>query len=424
MGLTNASVLTKDGRAVLSFDPDNPNRDATVTVDGTTYTQSYDGLFKDSDGNNWSGETAGSGMTASAGSQLRSQMGNILNSNSTTTDKIIDEWGSKVTGANKKEIEGGSIAGDGKSKEATFKSEFPKPLAHDALVRKSYGILRYPSEAFDTDYMTIRQFKYVPLADIWEKTNNTREMRADRRHKHSIGSVTLPIPNQLADSNSVNWNESSLNDMQRGGLRAAQSIMGAEGTLDGLGARLQEQGGRTLAALKNQSAETRQAATSYLLGQLPGINRRPDAVMSRMAGQILNPNLELIFNGVTLRQFGYSFRLTPRNNVETNIVRKIIRFFKQGMAAKETERMFLAAPNIFQPRFYNRDGNQHTFINTIKKCALTNFGVNYAPDNTYMTLPDSSMTAYQITMQFMELDPILDTDYTELDNNTDDVIGF
>ena len=41
-----------------------------------------------------------------------------------------------------------------------------------------------------------------------------------------------------------------------------------------------------------------------------------------------------------------------------------------------------------------------------------------------MTLPDSSMTAYQITMQFMELDPILDTDYTVLDNNTDDVIGF
>ena len=423
MGLTNASVLTNDGRAVLSFDPENPNRDATVTVDGTTYTQSYDGLFKDSDGNNWSGETAGSGMTASAGSQLRSQMGNILNSNSTTTDKIIDEWGSKVIGANKKEIEGGSIAGDGKSKEATFKSEFPKPLAHDALVRKSYGNLRYPSEAFDTDYMTIRQFKYVPMYERMT-SSNTREMRADRRHKHSIGSVTLPIPNQLADSNAVNWNQSSLNDIQRGGLMAASRIMGAEGTLEGLGAQLQTEGGRALAALRNQSSEARQAATAILLGQLPGITGGQNAVMSRTAGQIMNPNLELIFDGVTLRQFGYSFRLTPRNNKETNIVRKIMRFFKQGMAAKETERMFLAAPNIFQPRFYNRDGNQHTFINTIKKCALTNFGVNYAPDNTYMTLPDSSMTAYQITMQFMELDPILDTDYTELDNNTDDVIGF
>ena len=423
MGLTNASVLTNDGRAVLSFDPENPNRDATVTVDGSTYTQSYDGLFKDSDGTIWSGETAGSGMTASAGSQLRAQMGNILNSNSTTTDTIIDEWGSKVTGANKKENEGGSIAGSGEKTTPELVTELPKPLAHHALVRKRYGNLRYPSQAFDTDYMTIRQFKYVPMADILTN-NNTREMRADRRHKHSIGSVTLPIPNQLADNNPVNWNQSSLNDILRGGLAAASRVMGAGGTLGGLSTQLQGEADRALTSLRNQSSEARQAATSYLLGQLPGINMRTNEVMGRLSGQILNPNLELIFNGVTLRQFGYSFRLTPRNNKETNIVRKIIRFFKQGMAAKETERMFLAAPNIFQPRFYNRDGNQHTFINTIKKCALTNFGVNYVPDNTYMTLPDSSMTAYQITMQFMELDPILDTDYTELDNNTDDVIGF
>ena len=90
MGLTNASVLTNDGRAVLSFDPDNPNKAATVTVDGTEYTQGIDGLFAGSDGSIWSGETPGSGMTASAGSQLRSQMGNILNSkkvNNETIDK-------------------------------------------------------------------------------------------------------------------------------------------------------------------------------------------------------------------------------------------------------------------------------------------------------------------------------------------------
>ena len=67
MGLTNSSVITNDGRAVLSFDPNNPNRSATVTVDGTEYTQSsVDGLFYGSGGDIWSGETPGSGMTASA----------------------------------------------------------------------------------------------------------------------------------------------------------------------------------------------------------------------------------------------------------------------------------------------------------------------------------------------------------------------
>tara|TARA_B100000131_G_scaffold280613_1_gene286668 strand:- start:944 stop:1069 length:126 start_codon:yes stop_codon:yes gene_type:complete len=41
-----------------------------------------------------------------------------------------------------------------------------------------------------------------------------------------------------------------------------------------------------------------------------------------------------------------------------------------------------------------------------------------------MTLPNSSMTAYEISMGFQELDPIIDQDYAELDNNQDSIIGF
>ena len=246
-------------------------------------------------------------------------------------------------------------------------------------------------------------------------------MRADRRHKFSIGSVTLPIPSQLVDNNTVGWNNSSLNDLQIQGIGAAGRIMNnTNAPLAQAGTEL----GNILTQLSEESGAARQALTAKLIGSLPGINKSTNELMGRLNGQILNPNLELIFNGPALRQFGYTFRLTPRNNRETNIVRKIIRFFKQGMAVKETTSMFLSAPNIFQPRFYNRDGNQHTFINTIKKCALTSFGVNYVPDGTYMTLPDSSMTAYDITMQFQEMDPITDSDYSELDNNNDDVIGF
>ena len=44
-------------------------------------------------------------------------------------------------------------------------------------------------------------------------------------------------------------------------------------------------------------------------------------------------------------------------------------------------------------------------------CAMTNFAVNYVPDGTYMTLPDSSMTAYEIGLSLQEMDPILDSDY-------------
>ena len=400
----NRFTMTADLEA-----PDFPVTTKDLKTD-VTYTQDLDtGWFKDADG-----LFLDKGDAESA----KDVLGFNVNS-SILNDIDRDKYLKIANNINKKESDGGSNAGNTGDKATGLVSPLPAPQGPHKLVRKKYDDLRYPTQAFDTDYMTIRQFKYVPMSTVMQ-TSNTREMRADRRHKFSIGSVTLPIPSQLVDQNQVGWNQSSLNDLQLKGLGAAAGIMNSGTPLKEAGARLED----LLNDLQNESGAARQAATAALLGSLPGINKSPTEIMGRMNGQILNPNMELIFNGPTLRQFAYTFRLTPRNNKETNIVRKIIRFFKQGMAVKETTSMFLSAPNIFQPRFYNRDGNQHTFLNTIKKCALTSFGVNYVPDGTYMTLPDSSMTAYDISLQFQEMDPITDSDYSELDNNNDDVIGF
>jgi len=38
--------------------------------------------------------------------------------------------------------------------------------------------------------------------------------------------------------------------------------------------------------------------------------------------------------------------------------------------------------------------------------------------------PSRTMQAYQLTMQFGELDPIYDDDYSDLDSNNDQVIGY
>ena len=413
MASESSNYISANGnRFTMTADLEAPDFPVTTKdlVTEVTYTQDLDtGWFKDADG-----LFLDKGDAESA----KDVLGFNVNS-SILNDIDRDKYLKIANNINKKESDGGSNAGNTGDKATGLVSPLPAPQGPHKLVRKKYDDLRYPTQAFDTDYMTIRQFKYVPMSTVMQ-TSNTREMRADRRHKFSIVSFTLPIPSQLVDSNTVGWNNSSLNDLQIRGIRGAGSIMNSGRPLAEAGTQL----GNLLTELEQQSGAARQALTATLIGSLPGINMRTNELMGRLNGQILNPNLELIFNGPTLRQFAYTFRLTPRNNRETNTVRKIIRFFKQGMAVKETTSMFLSAPNIFQPRFYNRDGNQHTFINTIKKCALTNFGVNYVPDGTYMTLPDSSMTAYDISLQFQEMDPITDSDYSELDNNNDDVIGF
>ena len=58
---------------------------------------------------------------------------------------------------------------------------------------------------------------------------------------------------------------------------------------------------------------------------------------------------------------------------------------------------------------------QHPYLNRFKECALTSCTVDYTPDGTYMTYgndnSEPSMTAYRMTLQFGELEPIFDDEY-------------
>ena len=132
----------------------------------------------------------------------------------------------------------------------------------------------------------------------------------------------------------------------------------------------------------------------------------------------MNPNLELLFNGPKLRQFSYNFRFTPREQDEAQEVRRIIKFFKKAMAPKKSMTgMFLQSPHVFKLKYYYKNGQQHPFLNKIKTCALTSFTVQYAPDGSYMTYDDGSMTSYTVSMGFGELNPIYSDDIDESSND-------
>ena len=415
MTTVSNQIITKNGtRGTFSWDPESLAVASSFTnSDGEKYTQNLDnGNFFKSDGT-WLGAEDQLSVKQAFGQSINLEIPELVNQRK-KYQKLAD-------GLNVFENTGGASAGD--SGDGGTPETMMDGLANLAGARKqhrTYGRLRYPLELFDTDFMRITQFKYEPLASF-KQVSSQRERRADRRHKTSIGSVTLPIPSQLTDTNNVSWNNSTMNDLEMAGIRAGGDIMNSGKPLEAV-QKIIDDG---LTSLENNTGNAKTLIQSLILGQLPGINKRPNEVLGRFAGQIINPNLELIFGGPTLRSFQYSFRLTPRNDKETQAVRSIIRFFKQGMSIKENPtNLFLSAPNVFQPRFYNKDGQQHTFINTIKKCACTSFTVNYVPDNTFMTLPNSSMTAYEIGMSFQEMDPIIDQDYAELDNNQDDIIGF
>ena len=94
-------------------------------------------------------------------------------------------------------------------------------------------------------------------------------------------------------------------------------------------------------------------------------------------------------------------------------MQKIIRAFKQSSAVQRTKgEIFLAAPNTYALQFF-KGPTPHQFLPQIKECALLSVGVNYMPENSYMTYEDSSMVSYSLSLSFQELAPIFNSDYDD-----------
>ena len=121
----------------------------------------------------------------------------------------------------------------------------------------------------------------------------------------------------------------------------------------------------------------------------------------------------------------FCYSLQTASLEEAEMIKKIIRMFKQSMAVKRTpSQLFLKSPNTYALRWLTAGNREHSWLPKIKECALTTFSVNYTPDGNYATYENSSMVAYQMSLSFNELEPIYHDDYYKLDQDTDQSIGF
>ena len=160
-------------------------------------------------------------------------------------------------------------------------------------------------------------------------------------------------------------------------------------------------------------------ASSLFFGSMAanvfGANTSFEGLLSRSTGQIINPNLELLFTGVALRSFTFDFNFVPRSGPEGEAVKKIIRMFKKAMSAKTTSsvnNVLLSAPNVFRLT-YKSGSADHPFLNKFKIMALDNMAVNYTASGQYATYDNGTPVHMQMQLSFKELNPIYAEDYDD-----------
>jgi hypothetical protein len=322
-----------------------------------------------------------------------------------------------------------------------FDSENEKRLFGDA------ALLRYPENILENkqDTFQITQYNYqapggtvFTQRDFFKSVFGNGGLQRNSALKYFIGTVILPMPNKVVDQNEVNWGSGdTLNSISMGvGGYAYQN------TLKALGGQTLASLGTSMAGLPNeaktaiiQALTVRDAAggtdilnradvraiLSSLAMKGAGFDISPETILARAFGVVPNSNLELLFNGPTLRGFTFGYRMTPRSQKEAENVRRIIRFFKQGMAPRKMTGQagqgsaFLKSPNVFKLKYKSVGGVSIPGVNKFKICALTQCGVDYTPESQWTAYEDPLSPGQPVSvimnLQFNELEPVYESDY-------------
>ena len=260
---------------------------------------------------------------------------------------------------------------------------------------------------------------------------NSRIRTANQQNQKTKFFIELPIPQEINDSQSVTWGDDRVNAVELAGVAMASRILqrGGLGAIQDARAAIQALGQGV--KIPGVNEETQNAIRASLAGAAIGAlggNVSAQSIIARSTGQILNNNLELLFQNVNLRSFPYSITFSPRRSKEAQVVKAIIRSLKQSMAPKAGEfndgaqGLFIKSPDVFQLQFL-RDGQDHPFLHNFKLCALTGMNVNYTNAGTYTSYSDGTPVNIKMDVTFKEINPIYNEDYLA-GNGSGDGVGF
>ena len=376
-----------------------------------------------------------------------------------TEKEIVDDGGIKVgevSSGMKKTESGWEFVGSDLTKWTISKLMEHGPLHYpiDAMYSTS------PKSAVNQDHIRILQYTYrAPSSFILGQQSDsnastvlTSGLPRVSPLKEYLGLVKLPMPTNISDSNNVNWGEDRMGQLSAAmtsavmgnklaagaGVAGGGMLAGGPGAFIGLLAAIgltdknaldSMKDGRGLGALGDTVKETFTGGSPHgmILGtaltaqilKAGGFNANADAILSRGAGVAPQSNLELLFQSPALRTFDFAWKMTPRSEREARITKNIVRFFKQGMAARKQEglaggsSLFLGAPNIFQIQYKTNNNQDIEGVNRIKTCACTGCSVNYTPDGVWSAYEKGQPVSTVMSLRFAELEPIYDTDYQE-----------
>jgi hypothetical protein len=276
--------------------------------------------------------------------------------------------------------------------------------------------LKYPLELAEkeSDYMTFRSFEY--RTNQKNLGNNGSGGNASGPSKGDT--ITLFMPTSTpATSNGNGWEQNNaMGPLESIKRSTATNVAGGILDLqtDNISSIVESFGKTVAGDIKNQGLP---ALRQFGIGAVGGyLGQTPNALLAMSKGLIYNPNIELLYQGPSMRGFNFTFIFAPKSKKEADIVNKIILEFKKWSSPQAKDGMF-EVPVIWEINYMTGSGKNKN-MNAFKRCACTNVSTqDNASLDYHMSYADGMPITTTMSLEFMEVDIITRQDHLDSGTN-------
>ena len=214
-------------------------------------------------------------------------------------------------------------------------------------------------------------------------------------------SIAMYMPSSVQVTYGANYQDTQIGAITEGTLNTFNEF--AAGRIS--------DGVTSLKTLGDQAADGLQSFLLGAVGVIPGLGGLRETAEMK-SGVVIADRLELAFKGVNKRAFQYTFKMTPKDKAEVDMIRKIIFAFKANMLPEflggNRGGRRLTVPNTFDIA-YMYSASQNLHIHNISTCVLENMNVTYGGDRYRTFEPDAEgaqPVETSITLNFKEMELI------------------
>lgn len=116
---------------------------------------------------------------------------------------------------------------------------------------------------------------------------------------------------------------------------------------------------------------------------IPGVGDLKGA-LTKVTGRAINNHTEMVFKGVPMREFDYSFEFAPKNAEELKRMQEILFLFRYHMHPELGGGNDFIVPSEFQITYMYLE-NRNSYIPRISKCVLKQMDIQHGDESVFST---------------------------------------